>query len=118
MRKTLRRDIRRALASQSQALDAALERAGRVLDLPWRTREPERFDRAHLQQALDRTHGGLAQVKTRLIKALAACPQTRGPLTEEGGVMCVCLRKHGKDQPCNLPDTGTPRFRTVTDRSV
>ena len=96
VRKTLRRDIRRALASQSQALDAALERAGRGLDLPWRTREPERFDRAHLQQALDRTHGGLAQVKTRLIEALAACPQTRGPLTVEG-------LRHGRGADADAP---------------
>ena len=55
-----------------------------VLALPWRTREPERFDPAHVAQALDRTHGGLERVKTRLLQVLAACPQTRGPLTVEG----------------------------------
>ena len=66
------------------AVDEALDRAEMVLALPWRTREPERFDPAHVAQALDRTHGGLERVKTRLLQVLAACPQTRGPLTVEG----------------------------------
>jgi len=84
VRKRLRRQIRRALASRAQALDAALERAGRVLSLPWRTREAVRFDRAAAARGLERTHGGLARVKTRLLDVLAACPQTRGPWTVEG----------------------------------
>ena len=80
---TLRRSVR-ALGSDAAAVDEALDRAEMVLALPWRTREPERFDPAHVAQALDRTHGGLERVKTRLLQVLAACPQTRGPLTVEG----------------------------------
>ena len=80
---TLRRSVR-ALGSDAAAVDEALDRAEMVLALPWRMREPERFDPAYVAQALDRTHGGLERVKTRLLQVLAACPQTRGPLTVEG----------------------------------
>ena len=82
--KSLRRALRRTLAPQARAVEEVLERAGMVLSLPWRTREPARFDPVHLKQALDRTHGGLEQVKKRLLEVLAACPQIRGPLTVEG----------------------------------
>ena len=82
--KSLRRALRRTLAPQAKAVEEVLDRAGMVLSLPWRTREPARFDPAHLKQALDRTHGGLEQVKKRLLEVLAACPQIRGPLTLEG----------------------------------
>ena len=84
VRQTLRRNVRQALASEAQAVDEALDRAETVLALPWHTREPQRFDPEHLKQALDRTHGGLEPVKTRLLEVLAACPQTRGLLTVEG----------------------------------
>ena len=84
VRETLRRDLRHALASQSEAVDQALDRAATVLSLPWRKQQPQRFDRDHLKRALDRTHGGLEPVKTRLVDVLAACPQTLGPLTVEG----------------------------------
>ena len=80
---TLRRSVR-ALGSDAAAVDEALDRTEMVLALPWRTREPERFDPAYVARALDRTHGGLERVKTRLLQVLAACPQTRGPLTVEG----------------------------------
>ena len=83
VRQTLRRNVRQALASEAQAVDEALDRAETVLALPWRTCEPQRFDPDHLKQALDRTHGGLEPVKTRLIEVLAACPQARGLLTVE-----------------------------------
>ena len=49
-----------------------MDQAGMVVSLPWRTRDPTRFDAAHQRQALDRTHAGLEQVKTRLIEVLAA----------------------------------------------
>ena len=84
VRQTLRRNVRQALASEAQAVDEALDRAETVLSLPWRTCEPQRFDPDHLKQALDRTHGGLEPVKTRILQVLAACPQTRGLLTVEG----------------------------------
>ena len=83
MRQTLRRNVRQALASEPQAVNEALDRAETVLALPWHTREPQRFDPEHLKQALDRPHGGLEPVKTRLIEVLAACPQTCGLLTVE-----------------------------------
>ena len=80
----LERALRRALRSQAKALEEVLDQAGVVLSLPWRVREPERFDPALIVRELDRTHGGLREVKKRLIDALAACPQTRGLLTVEG----------------------------------
>ena len=84
VRQMLRRNVRQSLASEAQAVDEALDRAETVLALPWHTRKPQRFDPEHLKQALDRTHGGLDPVKTRLLEVLAACPQTRGLLTVEG----------------------------------
>ena len=82
--RTLQRALGQALASETAGVEEALDRAERVLSLPWRTRAPEGFDAAHLKRALDQTHGGLDAVKTRLIEVLAACPQTVGPLTVEG----------------------------------
>ena len=79
---TLRRKVR-ALASEAAEVDEALDWAEMIRALPWRRRERERFDSAHLKQALDGTHGALDKVKTRLVQVLAACPQTRGPLTLE-----------------------------------
>ena len=60
--------VRQALASEAAAVEKALDRTSMVLALPWRTREPERFDPAHVAQALDRTHGGLDRVKPRLLQ--------------------------------------------------
>ena len=84
VRKKLQRVLRQTLESEAHAVADVLDRAEMVLSLPWRAREPERFDRAQLQQALDRSHGCLEKVKSRILDALAACPQTRGPLTVEG----------------------------------
>ena len=84
VRETLRDELHQAVASGERAVDHAAERARTVLSLPWRSRTPERFDPAQVAAALDRTHGGLDRVKARLVDLLAACPQTRGPLTVEG----------------------------------
>ena len=83
VRKKLQRALRQTLESEAHAVEDVLDRAEMVLSLPWRAREPERFDRAQLQQALDRSHTGLEKVKARILDALSACPQTRGPLTVE-----------------------------------
>ena len=83
VRKKLQRVLRQTLESEAHAVEDVLDRAEMVLSLPWRSRAPERFDPARLQQALDRSHGCLEKVKTRILDALAACPQTRGPLTVE-----------------------------------
>ena len=79
---TLRRELRRTLASRT--VGKVLDRAQRVLRLPWWERSPARFDAAAVLQALERTHGGLGRVKARLIEVLAACPQSGGLLTVEG----------------------------------
>ncbi len=84
VRETLRDELHQAVAAGERAVDHAAERARTVLSLPWRSRTPERFDPADVAAALDRTHGGLDRVKARLVDLLAACPQTRGPLTVEG----------------------------------
>ena len=71
--------------------------------LPRRTHAPARFDPVHLRQVLDRTHGGLDRVKSRLVEVLAASRRTGGLLTVEapprsGGVedvpsvLLVCPR--------------------------
>ena len=83
VRKKLQRALRQTLESEAHAVEDVLDRAEMVLSLPWRWREPERFARARLQQALDRSHGCLEKVKTRILDALAACAQTRSPLTVE-----------------------------------
>ena len=83
VRRTLRRRVRAALASRSEAVSEVLDRAEKALALPWRTFEPQGFDPQRLQWALDHSHGALAQVKTRIRDVLAACPQTRAPLTVE-----------------------------------
>ena len=83
VRKKLQRVLRQTLESEAHAVEDVLDRAEMVLSLPWRSREPERFDRAQLQQALDHSHAGLETVKARILDALSACPQTRGPLTVE-----------------------------------
>ena len=83
VRQTLRRRVREAIASRSDAVSAALDRAEKALALPWRTSEPQGFDPRRLQRALDHSHGALAQVKTRIRDVLAACPQTRALLTVE-----------------------------------
>ena len=64
VRETLRDELHQAVASGERAVDDAAERARTVLSLPWRSREPERFDPARVAQALDRTHGGLDRVST------------------------------------------------------
>ena len=84
VRRKVGRALRRAFRSHATPIDAALRRAAMVLSLPWQTRAPERFDAAVVAQALDRSHGGLAQVKKRLIELLAGCGQTHGLLTVEG----------------------------------
>ncbi len=83
VRQTLRRQVREALDFRSDAVSEALGRAEQALALPWRTSEPQGFDPQRLQRALDRSHGALAQVKTRIRGVLAACPQTRALLTVE-----------------------------------
>ena len=83
VRQTLRRQVREALASRSDAVGEALDRAEKALALPWRASEPQGFDPQRLQRALNHSHGALAQVKTRIRDVLAACPQTRALLTVE-----------------------------------
>ena len=83
VRKTLRHALLQSLGSGKAAVEKALDRAAMAAALPWRTRGPVRFDPAHLKQVLERTHGGLDRVKTRLVDVLAASPQTRGALTVE-----------------------------------
>ena len=96
VRKKLQRALRQTLESEAHALEGALDRAQMVLSLPWRSREPERFDRVQLKEALDRSHGCLDQVKTRIVDVLASCPQARGPLTLEA----VC---RGGETKSNTP---------------
>ena len=125
--KSLRRALRRALASQAKAVEEVLDRTGMVVSLPWRTRDPARFDPAHLQQALDRTHAGLKQVKTRLIEVLAACPQIRGPLTVEGRLpvagpetqrAALVVRPGASRDPCLAPCLAGPRGTGKTSLAV
>ena len=63
----LRRALRQALASGSEAVEKALDRSAMAVALPWRKRAPARFDPVHLRQALDRTHGGLERYARSLV---------------------------------------------------
>ena len=84
-------------------MEKALDRSAMAVALPWRKRAPARFDPVHLRQALDRTHGGLDRVKSRLVEVLAASRRTGGLLTVEapprsgggedvGSALLVCPR--------------------------
>ena len=99
----LRRVLQQALASGSEAVEKALDRTAMAVALPWRTHAPARFDPVHLRQALDRSHGGLDRVKSRLVEVLAASRRTGGLLTVEapprsgggedaGSALLVCPR--------------------------
>ena len=79
---TLRLELRRTLASRG--VGKVVDRAQRVLRLPWSRRSPARFDASGVSLALERAHGGSALVRARLVEALGACPQSTGLLTMEG----------------------------------
>ena len=79
---TLRRELRRALAART--VGKVVDRAQRVLRLPWCRRSPARWDAAGVSLALKRAHGGHGRARSRLVQALGACPQSSGLLTVEG----------------------------------
>ena len=79
---TLCRELRRALATRT--VGKVVDRAQRVLRLPWCRRSPARWDAAGVSLALERAHGGHGRARSRLVEALAACPQSSGLLTVEG----------------------------------
>ena len=123
---TLRRALRQTRASR--AVGKVLDRVQRVLALPWRQRSPARFDAAAVSQALERTHGGLARVKQRLVEVLAACPQTRGLLTVEaarGGrdadpvaPFALVVRPGPAPAPAPVPCLAGPRGTGKTSLAV
>jgi len=82
--KTLRRELRRAIATRPAG--EVVDRARHVLSLPWCRRSPARWDAAEVSQALERAHGGHGRARSRLVEALAACPQSSGLLTVEGAL--------------------------------
>ena len=79
---TLRLELRRTLASRG--VGKVVDRAQRVLRLPWSRRSPARFDASGVSLALERAHGGSGRERARLVEALGACPQSTGLLTMEG----------------------------------
>ena len=76
---TLRRELRRALAART--VGKVVDRAQRVLRLPWSRRSPARWDASGVSLALERAHGGHGRARSRLVAALGACPQSSGLLT-------------------------------------
>ena len=52
-------------------------------ELPRLVSDPQWFDREHVMQVLDRTHGGLESAKARVVELLAASPQSCDLLTVE-----------------------------------
>ena len=76
--------LTRVFGSGTQAAEAALDRVRAVLDLPWAKSGPQRFDRTHVAQVLDRTHAALDGVKAGILRFLGSCPQARDLLTFEG----------------------------------
>ena len=79
---TLRRELRRALAART--VGKVVERAQRVLRLPWCRRSPACWDASGVSLALEGAHGGHGRARSRLVAALGACPQSSGLLTVEG----------------------------------
>ena len=72
-----------AHASGVEAVEKALARTAMAVTLPWRTHAPARVDPVRLRQGLDRTHGCLDRVKSRLVEALATSRRAGGLLTVE-----------------------------------
>ena len=79
---TLRRELRRTFASRP--VGKVVDRAQRVMRLPWSRRSASRWDAVGMSLALGRAHGGHGQARSRLVEALGACPQSSGLLTVEG----------------------------------
>ena len=65
---TLRRELRRALAARTAG--KVVDRAQRVLRLPWCRRSPARWDAAGVSLALERAHGGHGRARARLSRAV------------------------------------------------
>ena len=89
--------LTRVFGSGAKAAEAELDRVRAVLDLPWAKSGPQRFDRAHAAQVLDRTHAALDGVKAGILRFLGSCPQARDLLTFEGP--CSCRRAETDELP-------------------
>ena len=79
---TLRRELRRTLTSRT--VGKVVDRAQRVLRLPWSRRSPARFDASGVSLSLACAHGGSGRERAHLVETLGACPQSTGLLTMEG----------------------------------
>ena len=95
-----------ALAFGDPGFERERGRLRTLLALPWQRSEPQGFDRARVAEALDRTHGALEGVKNRVLRVLAASPQTRDLLTVERPCFC---RQTADAPPALVVRPGVPR---------
>lgn len=88
VRDTLSEGLTDALQPGANVAEGQVKRIRVVFDLPWAKSEPQRFDRDHVMQVLQGTHGALDGVKADILRFLASCPQACGLLTFEGPCSC------------------------------
>ena len=84
------------LESGADRAEIEIGRAELLLDLPWSTTGPQRFDRDHVARALDASHAALEGVKRDVVRFLASCPESRDLLTFEGPFP----RPSAEKEPC------------------
>ena len=95
VRDTLSEGLTDALHPGANVAEGQVKRIRMVFDLPWAKSEPQRFDRDHVMQVLQGTHGALDGVKADILRFLASCPQACGLLTFEGPCSCGSVEADG-----------------------
>ena len=91
----------------AELAQAELDRLRVLLDLPWAKCEPQRFDRAHVEQVLRGTHGALDAVQARIVRFLGSCPQACDLLTFEDPCSCRRAAAAGLPAPRRSPPIGS-----------
>ena len=95
VRDTLSEGLTGSLQPGANVAEGQVKRIRMVFDLPWAKSEPQRFDRDHVMQVLQGTHGALDGVKADILRFLASCPQACGLLTFEGPCSCRSAEADG-----------------------
>ena len=95
VRDTLSEGLTGSLQPGADVAEGQVKRIRMVFDLPWAKSEPQRFDRDHVMQVLQGTHGALDGVKADILRFLASCPQACGLLTFEGPCSCRSAEADG-----------------------
>ena len=107
VRDTLSEGLTGSLRPSAKVAEGQVKRIRMAFDLPWAKSEPQRFDRDHVMQVLQGTHGALDGVKADILRFLASCPQACGLLTFEGP--CSCRSAEADGLPALVVRSGSAR---------